>query len=198
MSPRSTHPTHDEWLEWLQLPEAAPERPLLQRHHDACARCRDDVAVLRVVGPAVRVRTWARPPDQLRRAVRALAGSRTSPPEPRQVQRMQWEPAEVRAGTSVLPDTPRVVTRVFEEGELGLVAVPPLAGGRVRLQGRVWLRERAEGPIAVLLVDGEHVVAELAVGPDGFFELDEFVGPAWKLEVHVPGGRPLIVEAPMP
>lgn len=198
MNPRSSHPTAEEWLAWLQLPVATPERLPLQRHHDGCERCRDDVAVLRVVGPALRVPTWARPPETLREAVRAIAGSKLSPAAPVQARHVDWEPVEVRAGSSALRDSARVLARVFEHGELGVVAQPPLAGGRVRLQGRVWMREPADGPIAVLLVTGEHVVCDVAVGADGYFDLEEFVGPNWKLEFHLPQGLPLVVEAPVP
>jgi hypothetical protein len=73
---------------------------------------------------------------------------------------------------------------------------PPEGEGVWRIRGRIFLRRPALGPSRVLLVQEDHVLADVQVDRRGSFAIDEVLGPGCRIEVHFPDGAAIEVGDP--
>lgn len=186
------HPSSEHWLQWIEHPESVKDSAMLEQHAQQCEECRATIAVLRQFAVARGATQWTTPPEDL--TDRAIESSRETPiassPE---FDPTESGPPEVRGAEFGKDPGARFVSRVFAEGEIGILAVSPEGEGRWKIRGRIWLHE-AEGNTAVHLVHGEHVVASTTTDASGQFLIEEIVSAGWSLEVHLPSGRALKIE----
>ncbi len=196
MNPRQAHPGMDIWVRFIAGEgEGTEERESLASHLESCSRCTKDTEFLQNLQRARRVPKWVAPPTELSSAARRRPQGATLPPAPTQPRNVRWAPADVRGGVSTASAS-RMVSRMFPQAELGIVAIPPEASGEWRIEGRVWLREADARAIQVLLVHDDHVIASTEVFDGGYFELEDVVGSGWSLELHLPTGETLRLEDP--
>ena len=197
MTPSRSHPSQQEWTHWIEDPASATDPAALQQHLAKCTVCRRMVDTLRDVLKARRVSRWEAPPPGL--VDRALKRPvEPAPPVPSRPRRLEWEPLDVRGGALGTAGAARLSSRVFDEGEVGIVAVPPAGDGVWQIRGKVWIRGEDPGELRVTLVHEDHVIATTTTRSGADFELEEAVGPGWTLEIHLPSGRTLTFEEPVP
>lgn len=197
MTPKRTHPTLEEWTAWIRDPHGAPNAAELEQHLVACDTCGPLVDTLRFVERARGVDSWENAPEDL--VQRALDRPDDPPTDaPREFDAVEWRPLDVRGGSLAAVGAARTASRVFDTGEVGIVAVPPGADGLWHIQGRVWLRDDERAVIRVVLVHDDHVIASVATTSGRDFEWNEAVGSGWSLEIHLPGEDVLVLEEPSP
>jgi len=154
-----------------------------------------------IVERARRLATWVVPPEDL---VQRVLDRPDEPAleAPRASGAVEWKPLDVRGtggtGGAAAAGAARLASQVFDDGEVGIVAVPPSGDGLWQIQGRVWLRRDDAAVIRVVLVDGEHVIASIATTSGRDFEIHEAVGTGWELEIHLPSGDVLVLGEPSP
>jgi hypothetical protein len=195
VSPIRSHPSHDDWIRWIQ-DRSGDDRDALEKHVQECARCRKIVKVLRELESARRTTTWETPPDTIAAFAEKRPNEPVVAPSP-ETESVEWRPAGVRGveGGLATAGEARLASQVFEDGEVGILAVPPRGDGRWVIRGTIWLR-RGDGDIHVSLVHGEHVIATTTVRSGADFEIEEVVGEGWHLEIRLPGGGGLRLEEP--
>lgn len=142
------------------------------------------VAAARRAGP------WASPSE----VAVTLALSRSieaAPPRGQDVGASEVTAVDLRAAAASagLESAARelVVSRVFPQGELALVVRESDAARVFLVRGRVWLTAGAQS-VRVLLLDGDHVVADARHESGEEFRFEEPLGRGWELEVHLPDG----------
>ena len=194
MTPRPKHPGTGDWLRYLD--GAAGEGVEMERHLAACSSCREEVAFLRGIEGARRVPRWAAPGARARTSARTLPGGASVPPPPRRAAAVAWPPSDVRGAGLLETGGARMVSHSTPEADLGVLAVPPRGNGPWRIEGRIWLARPATGSIRIVLVHDDHVFAARETEDGGRFTLEEVLPPGWTLEVHLPGGRTLLVKDP--
>jgi hypothetical protein len=197
VTPKRTHPTPEEWTAWIRDPRGAPDAPAREEHLATCATCRSLVDTLRLVEHARGVETWENAPEDLVQRVLDRPDD-PSLDAPREFDAVEWRPLDVRGGSPAAVGSARTASRVFDAGEVGIVATPPASDGLWHIQGRVWLRDDQRAVIRVVLVHDDHVIASIATTPGRDFELSEAVGSGWSLEIHLPGEDVLVLEEPSP
>jgi anti-sigma factor RsiW len=195
VSPTRSHPSHDDWIRWIEE-HPGDDRTTLEKHLQGCARCREIVQVLRTLESARRASSWETPPEALAASAEKRPSEPTVVPPP-ETESVEWSLAGVRAvgGSLATAGEARFASQVFDDGEIGILAVPPRGDGRWIIRGTIWLR-RGEGDIHVSLVHGEHVISTTTVRSGVDFEIEEVVGAGWHLEVRLPGGGGLRLEEP--
>jgi anti-sigma factor RsiW len=186
------HPTQELWLQWIENPESVKDSAMLEQHAKQCEECRATIALLRKLAAARRAKQWTSPPDEL--TDRAIKSSQETPMTPSpDFDPTESGPPEVRGAEFGKEPGARFASRVFAEGEIGILVVPPEGNGRWKIRGRIWLHE-AEGNAVAHLVHGEHVVASSTTDHSGQFLIEEIVAAGWALEVHLPSGRAIKIE----
>lgn len=192
MSDPKKHPSQEDWLLWLERGEEVVGASVLEAHLRECDPCRASVALLRELRDAGRVITWSPPPDAIVERAAALPAGGSVPPVG-DLEPSSLEPAGVRGAGNVTEADARIITRVFHDGEVGVLVLPPGGDGRCHIRGTMWLRS-LEGDIRVVLAHDEHAIAEVIVRSGQEFEIEEFVPSGWRLEFHLPNGRGLILD----
>ena len=192
MTASDPHPSEEKWLQWIEHPQSVPDSAMLAQHAKQCEECRAVIAMLRELAVARGVRQWTSPPEDL--TDRAIETSREIPiTPPREFDSTESGPTGIRGSEFGREPGARFASRVFAEGEIGILVVSPEGDGRWKIRGRIWLHE-AEGNTVVHLVHGEHVVASSTTDASGQFLIEEIVAGGWALEIHLPNGRAFKIE----
>ncbi len=141
---------------------------------------------------------WEAPPSRLQEMVSRMPDFDPAP----EVESMDsWErhtPEDVRGSTLLASDTPQLQTHSFSHADVSVHVQPWQRHRFVRIEGRIWLHETSEEPIAVLLVDDDHVLDSIHVEDGGHFTFQEAIASEWSIEFHLPGARVLVVEGGRP
>lgn len=153
--------------------------------------------VSRRVAEARRAPNWSSPPDDVVGGLLASPGRPPVPPsqDPQTEWKLDWEVTDVRSA-AVGAGGPRLLTHVFEDGELALTADPPQGDHGWQIRGTVWIRDSSDGPVNLLLLVEDHVVVTATATSGEAFLLEEFLPPGWSLEVHLPNGKCVVVIDP--
>ncbi len=195
MTPTDSHPSHDDWIRWV---EARPgdDRSSLTKHLETCEHCRNIVQVLRELKSAQQARRWESPPDSAAESAAERPKESAALPLP-EAESVEWQESGVRSpeGSLAAAGEARLASRVFDDGEVGILAIPPHGDGRWVIRGKVWLRHDT-GSIQISLVDGEHVVATTTVQSGADFVIEEVVDEGWHLEIRLPGGGGFTLKEP--
>lgn len=192
MSAKRRHPSPDEWIAWIQDPESEDDPAVLRDHLSECSGCRALVETLRVLSTRS---GWAMPSDDVTARASRLPRERRVP-RPQEPLVMHWDAPDVRGEGSAVADDARIVARSCPAGEISVMSFPPSHDGRVRVEGRVWLRKPSKEEISIVLGHEDHVVSELQT-PDGApFVCDEILAPGWQIEIHFPSGESVVLGDP--
>lgn len=198
MSAARKHPTFEQWRRFVVEPDQVEGRDALQEHLDACERCRGEVELVRGLARAGAVGGWVEPPDAILEQVLAgAAGEAPAPPAAEDAEELDWELADVRGSGLAAADEGVFLARSLPGVQLSVMVTPPRGSGRWEIEGRVWLLEGQDGPVQLLLVQDDHVLARTTPGEGGRFRLEEVAGPGWALELRLPDGRTLLVRDPL-
>lgn len=186
----------------LLEPDAASE---VRSHLAGCARCRDELESITAMLRAGRVRRWEDPPSVVTDRAGHLPGEPPAPggdDAPAEV--VSLIPTDVRGSGTAAAGYGQSVSRAVEGAELAVAVFPPGPRGLEHIQGRVWLddadgdaADAADRAIDVLVVIGDHVIDRAQVRSGEVVDLQVVPG-AWRLEVHLPDGRMVVVERPVP
>ena len=207
MTAKRRHPSPDQWIAWIQDPDAVEDSAALSKHLTGCPGCGALVETLRLLSARKRCsislktrllsarRRWGLPSaDVVDRVARLPRAPRA--PHPRDPTVMEWDAPDVRGGGSAVADDARIVARSCPAGEISVMSFPPSHDGRIRVEGRVWLRESSEEDIVIVLGHEDHVVSELRTSDGMPFHCEELLAPGWQVEIHFPSGDSVVLGDP--
>jgi len=129
--------------------------------------------------------SWEGPPPAAGRHARRMPSGEPSPPPPAGSPEGTILPEDIRAGA--LLDPTGIIQRSLPGIDVTVSLQPPQGDELWSLHGRAWPREEpgdapADEPIRVLLVQGEHVLAEQEFAPGGRFQFADVLVGRWALE----------------
>jgi len=136
--------------------------------------------------------TWRQPPQDLLDSVMQMPTDRALAPPPAQASRRAMRPEDIRSSGTA----PSVQTHEYDAAAVSLLVTPPEGEGLHTVRGFVWLKEPSDDEFEVAITSGEHVLGVTEARDGQEFELQELLGHAWQLEVHLPQDQVLILEGP--
>jgi hypothetical protein len=149
-------------------------------------------AVSRRVDAARKFPQWTAPPDELVSDLLVSPERPSAPITKESAWTLDWEVTGVRS-PGIQMESHRVLTQVFDDGELALTADPPAGDRGWQIRGTVWFRDPSRGPVSIVLLVEDHVVGSVSAQSGETFSLEEFLPPGWSVEVHLPNGKTLTI-----
>ena len=192
MSARRTHPDRVELALWVAKDSPDGE---LREHVDACKACAHEAGILAAVANQLRD-TLPEIPDHVRERLRRMPDRADVAPPTSRIVQSQSTPTRVRGVEALLSPSSHILVASTDEAEISVQAQSDVDCSTWSFDGRVWLSALTEEPVPVFLVLGEHVVASLRVADGEMFHIEETVSDGWQLELHMPSGSVVCLEAP--